>query len=64
MERYYTWADYLKGKKYLWVPLNVGKILGLKKVKRMAAPKIFCECGNVSKGFAYIKITFRYNDAV
>jgi hypothetical protein len=47
------------------VPLNVGKRLGLKKVKRMAAaPKIFCESGNVSKGFFYIKITLRYNDAV
>ncbi len=64
MKRYYSWADYLKGKKYLWVPLNVGKRLGLKKVKRMAAPKIFCESGNVSKGFTFIKITFRYKYAV
>ncbi len=38
------------------MPLSVGKILGLKKVKRMATRKIFCECGNVSKGFVYIKL--------
>ncbi len=41
MERYYSWADYLKGEKYIWVPLNVGKRLGLKKVNRMAAAEYF-----------------------
>ncbi len=36
-----------------------GKKIRFKKLKRMAAPKIFCESGNVAKGF-----TFRYYDAV
>jgi hypothetical protein len=42
----------------------VGKRSIFEKLKKMAATKIFCECGNAAKGFVYLKTTFRCNDAV
>jgi len=51
LERYYTWVEYLKGKKFPWVSLNVSKRSIFKKLKRITAPEMFLWVHGNESGF-------------